>query len=46
MVSEPVTFGGGIEMTKTSAEPGRGWKTPRSSQNEYQWDSTWTGSYG
>ena len=46
MVSEPVTLGGGIEITYGSrvpgAEPAR--NTPRSSQNAYHRDSTSVGS--
>ena len=35
-MSEPVTLGGGMEMTKGFPDPARGRKTPCSSQNAYQ----------
>ncbi len=44
MVSEPVTLGGGIEMTKGFPVPGRGRKTPCSSQNAYHRGSMRPGS--
>ena len=44
MVSEPVTLGGGIATTNGSPPEGCGRNTPRSSQNEYQRDSTRPGS--
>ncbi len=47
MCSEPVTLGGGMGMTyagRVSAGSSMASKTPLSSQNAYQRDSTWAGS--